>query len=208
MSSFIVAAIIVIFSFSQTIIAFDSGLIIQKELEKQNETSLVVKKINEYGLNVVVVPYNTKLEDIKKLKPNGVIISNGPSNPNKMNDTVELVKSLKGKYPLLGLGLGADLLALTYDAKVTKMKHGHQGANLSVRNVNTNKIEITSQTHFYSIDVTNATKIKVTHENVIDKDVEAFIDEKGKVIGTNLLLIDTLNEEENVLNRFINLMKK
>ena len=168
----------------------------------------VVKKINEYGLNVVVVPYNTKLEDIKKLKPNGVIISNGPSNPNKMNDTVELVKSLKGKYPLLGLGLGADLLALTYDAKVTKMKHGHQGANLSVRNVNTNKIEITSQTHFYSIDVTNATKIKVTHENVIDKDVEAFIDEKGKVIGTNLLLIDTLNEEENVLNRFINLMKK
>lgn len=168
----------------------------------------VVKKINEYGLNVVVVPYNTKLEDIKKLKPNGVIISNGPSNPNKMNDTVELVKSLKGKYPLLGLGLGADLLALTYDAKVTKMKHGHQGANLSVRNVNTNKIEITSQAHFYSIDVTNATKIKVTHENVIDKDVEAFIDEKGKVIGTNLLLIDTLNEEENVLNRFINLMKK
>ena len=125
-----------------------------------------------------------------------------------MNDTVELVKSLKGKYPLLGLGLGADLLALTYDAKVTKMKHGHQGANLSVRNVNTNKIEITSQTHFYSIYVTNATKIKVTHENVIDKDVEAFIDEKGKVIGTNLLLIDTLNEEENVLNRFINLMKK
>ena len=101
-----------------------------------------------------------------------------------MNDTVELVKSLKGKYPLLGLGLGADLLALTYDAKVTKMKHGHQGANLSVRNVNTNKIEITSQTHFYSIDVTNATKIKVTHENVIDKDVEAFIDEKGKVIGS------------------------
>ena len=168
----------------------------------------VIKKINEYGLNVVVVPYNTKLEDIKKLKPNGVIISNGPSNPNKMNDTVELVKSLKGKYPLLGLGLGADLLALTYDAKVTKMKHGHQGANLSVRNINTNKIEITSQTHFYSIDVTNATKIKVTHENVIDKDVEAFIDEKGKVIGTNLLLIDTLNEEENVLNRFINLMKK
>ena len=168
----------------------------------------VIKKINEYGLNVVVVPYNTKLEDIKKLKPNGVIISNGPSNPNKMNDTVELVKSLKGKYPLLGLGLGADLLALTYDAKVTKMKHGHQGANLSVRNVNTNKIEITSQTHFYSIDVTKATKIKVTHKNVMDGDIEAFIDEKAKVIGTNLLLIDTLNEEENVLNRFINLMKK
>jgi carbamoyl-phosphate synthase small subunit len=164
--------------------------------------------MNDYGLNVIVVPYNTKLEEIKKLKPNGVIISNGPANPNKMVDELELVKLLKGKFPLLGLGLGADLIALTYGAEVKKMTHGHQGANLSVRNVATNKIEITSQTHFYSIDVTNATKIKVTHKNVIDNDVEGFIDEKAKVIGTNLLIIDTLNEEENILYRFINLMKK
>ena len=168
----------------------------------------VIKRMNDYGLNVIVVPYNTKLEEIKKLKPNGVIISNGPANPNKMVDELELVKSLKGKYPLLGLGLGADLIALTYGAEVKKMTHGHQGANLSVRNINTNKIEITSQTHFYSIDVTNATKIKVTHKNVIDNDIEGFIDEKAKVIGTNLLIIDTLNAEENILYRFINLMKK
>ena len=168
----------------------------------------VVKKMNDYGLNVIVVPYNTTLEEIKKLKPNGIIISNGPANPNKMINELELVKSLKGKYPLLGLGLGADLIALTYGAEVKKMKHGHQGANLSVRNVDTNKIEITSQTHFYSIDATNAKNIKVTHENVIDKDVEGFIDEEAQVIGTNLLIIETLNEEENILNRFINLMKK
>ena len=168
----------------------------------------VVKKINEYGLNVIVVPYSTKLEDIKKLKPNGIIISNGPSNPNKMTDTIELVKSLKGKYPLLGLGLGASLIALAYEGKVSKMKHGHQGANLSVRNIEKGTIEITSQTHFYAIELDETSKLKVTHKNVMDGDIEAFIDEKAKIIGTNLLLIDTLNEEENILNRFTKLMKK
>ena len=157
---------------------------------------------------MIVVPYNTKLEDIKKLKPNGIIISNGPSNPNKMNDTIELIKTLKGKYPLLGLGLGASLIALTYDAKVSKMKHGHQGANLSVRNVENGTIEITSQTHFYAIELDETSKLKVIHRNVMDGDIETFIDEKTKVIGTNLLLIDTLNEEENILNRFTKLMKK
>ena len=69
-------------------------------------------------------------------------------------------------------------------------------------------IEITSQTHFYAIELDETSKLKVTHKNVMDGDIEAFIDEKAKVIGTNLLLIDTLNEEENILNRFTKLMKK
>ena len=125
-----------------------------------------------------------------------------------MTDTIELVKSLKGKYPLLGLGLGASLIALAYEGKVSKMKHGHQGANLSVRNIEKGTIEITSQTHFYAIELDETSKLKVTHKNVMDGDIEAFIDEKAKVIGTNLLLIDTLNEEENILNRFTKLMKK
>ena len=167
----------------------------------------VVKKINEYGLDVVVVPYNTKLEDIKKLKPNGVIISNGPSNPNKMSDTVELVKSLKGKYPLLGLGLGAEIISLLYGAEVTKMKHGHQGANLPVKNVEKDKIEITSQNHLYDIKLKETKNLKITHVNVIDSTVEGFIDEKNKVMGVQYLVQETLSEDENVIKRFIKLMK-
>lgn len=167
----------------------------------------VVKKINEYGLNVIVVPYNTKLEDIKKLKPNGIIISNGPSNPNKMTDTIELVKSLKGKYPLLGLGLGAEIISLLYGAEVTKMKHGHQGANLPVKNVEKDKIEITSQNHFYDIKLKETKNLKITHVNVIDSTVEGFIDEKNKVMGVQYLVQETLSEDENVIKRFIKLMK-
>ena len=77
----------------------------------------LVKQLNEYGFNVVVVPYNTPIEQIKKLKPNGIIISNGPGNPNNLQDIVSLISLLKGKYPMLGLGLGAQLLALSYNCK-------------------------------------------------------------------------------------------
>lgn len=171
------------------------------------KTSLI-KKLNEYGLNVVVVPYDTSLDQIKKLKPNGIILSNGPANPNKYPELVKLVKDLKGKYPLLGLGLGAQLIALYYGAEVTKMKHGHQGANLPVRNEETGKIDITSQNHFYQIIPNNIKDLSITHVNVIDGDVEGFIDSKNKVIGVQYLIVETLNKDENVINRFMNNMKR
>ena len=171
------------------------------------KTSLI-KKLNEYGLNVVVVPYDTTIDQIKKLKPNGIILSNGPANPNDYPALVKLVKDLKGKYPLLGLGLGAQIISLFYGAEVRKMKHGHQGANLPVRNELTNKIEITSQNHFYAINMENTKDLKITHKNVIDGDIEGFVDEKAKVIATQCLVVETLSEDENLIKRFIKNMKK
>ena len=171
------------------------------------KTSLV-KKLNEYGINVIVVPYDTPLDQIKKLKPNSIILSNGPANPNNYPELVKLVKDLKGKYPLLGLGLGAQIIALFYGATVTKMKHGHQGGNLPVRNQLTGKIEITSQNHFYQIHLENTKDVKITHVNVLDGDIEGFIDEKAKVIASQLLVVETLSEEENIIKRLIKNMKK
>lgn len=168
----------------------------------------LVKKINEYGLNAIVVPYNTTLEQIKKLKPNGIIISNGPGNPNKLEGIKELIIALKGKYPILGLGLGAQILSLTYGAEVYKMKHGHQGANLPVRNIIDDTIEITSQNHFYGINMEEKDNIKITHRSVVDNDIEGFIDVKNKIIGVQYLIQETLSVNENILIRFINNMKK
>ena len=87
------------------------------------------------------------------------------------------------------------------------MRYGHQGANIPVRNVNSGKIEITSQNHFYGLDLSNS-ELNVTHVSVIDNDVEGFEHVKHKVIGTQLLVVETLNEDENILNRFIKIMKK
>lgn len=160
-----------------------------------------VKKLNEYGLNVIVVPYNTTLEQIKKLRPSGIIVSNGPGNPNDFEEVLTLLKTLKGKYPILALGNGAALISLLYGATVNKMKYGHQGANHPIKEVSTNKIEICSQNHFYEIkDLPE--EVKVTHINVIDNDIEGFADEKGKVIAINYLLTSDVEIE-----KFIKLMK-
>ena len=161
----------------------------------------LVKKLNAYGLNVIVVPYNTSIEQIKKLKPNGIIISNGPGNPNKLTETVELVITLKAKYSILGLGLGAQLLALSYGGKVSKMKHGHQGANIPVRNLATNKIEITSQNHFYEISELND-EVKVVETSVVGNDIEMFTSNNHKVIGVQY------NLTESVIENFVKVMKR
>lgn len=182
---------------SHTIVLLDLGV----------KTTLV-KSINEYGLNVVVVPYDTTIDQIKKLKPSGVIVSHGPGNPNNYEDIVSLINQIKGKYPLLGLGLGCELIALSYNAKVNKMKSGHHGANLPVRNLKTNKIDITSQNHLYALDLNGIDELEITHKNVVDGDIEGYVDSKNKVIGVQYLIQETLNPEEDVINRLINIMKK
>lgn len=170
------------------------------------KTSLV-KELNKFGINVTVVPYNYSLEQISKYKPHGIIISHGPGNPNSYSYIVDLINNLKGKYPLLGLGLGSELIALSYGCKVTKMKHGHQGSNFPIRNIETNKIEIGSQNHFYSISLNEVKELTITHENVLDKDVEGFIDNKNHVLGIQFILQETLKKDDNIINQFIKMMK-
>lgn len=181
---------------SHTVVILDLGI----------KTGLV-KRICEYGLNTIVVPYNSSVEQIRKLKPNGIIISSGPANPSKLENVINLINSLKGKLPILGLGLGACLIALAYNGKVSKMKHGHQGANLPVRNLKTGKIEITSQAHFYQIDSLGDATLQLTYQNVIDNDIEGFVDTKNKIIGVQYLPIDTLDIDEDVIRQFIKNMK-
>ena len=170
------------------------------------KTSLV-KELNKYGINVTIVPYNYSIDQINKLKPNGIIISHGPGNPNSYTNIIELINSLKGKYPLLGLGLGCELIALSYGCQVSKMKHGHQGCNFPIRNTKTNKIEIGSQNHFYSISLEGINELTLTHENVLDKDVEGFVDNKNNVLGIHYIIQETLNKDDNIIYEFIKMMK-
>lgn len=170
------------------------------------KTSLV-KELNKYGINVTVVPYNYSIDQISKFKPNAVIISHGPGNPNSYSNIVELINTLKGKYPLLGLGLGCELIALSYGCEVTKMKHGHQGSNFPIRNIKTNKIEIGSENHFYSISLKDIEELTLTHENVLDKDVEGFVDNKNNVLGIHYIIQETLNKDDSIIYEFIKMMK-
>ncbi len=105
----------------------------------------LIKDLKDLSCNVVVVPYNATMDTIMKYKPDGIFISDGPSNPYDIEDIVETIKTLKGKMPILGVGLGQEVIELAYGAKLYKQHVGHNGCNIPVRNLETNRIEITSQ---------------------------------------------------------------
>lgn len=148
---------------------------------KQN----IVRSLNRRGCSVTVLPWNTSMEKIEKIKPDGIFLSNGPGDPTDVQPVIELVKELKGKYPIFGICLGHQIISLAYGAKTYKLKFGHRGGNHPVKNMLTGKIEITSQNHSYAVDRESLadTRLKVTHVNLLDQTVEGVACEEDKVFS-------------------------
>ena len=143
----------------------------------------IIRSLNNRGCNVTVVPYNTTAEEIIKLKPDGIFLSNGPGDPEEVIEVIELVKELKGKYPIFGICLGHQIISLAYGAKTYKLKFGHRGGNHPVLNLQTDKIEITSQNHSYAVDekTLKGTGLEVTHKNILDNTIEGVQSRKDKI---------------------------
>lgn len=160
-----------------------------------------IKQLNEYGFNVIVVPYNTTIDQIKKLRPNGIIISNGPGNPNNYTTILKNIEVLQGKYPILATGLGAQIMAIYNGTTVNKLKYGHQGSNIPVRNLETSKIDITSQNYFYSINETSQ-NLKPLEINVVQNDVVKYETLNHKLIGVQYKIT------EEIINNFKKILKR
>ena len=145
----------------------------------------IVRKLKQYGCNVVIVPYNTTPKEIQDLRPDGVFISNGPGDPQDVGVVVETVRSLRGQIPIWGICLGHQIISLAYGAKTYKLKFGHRGGNHPVKNLQTGKIEITSQNHGYAVeaDSVNDTSLSITHLNLLDNTVEGVACEEDRVFG-------------------------
>lgn len=145
----------------------------------------IVRSLNKFGCNVVVVPYDTPAEEIEFMKPDGVFLSNGPGDPEDVTPVIETVKALRGKYPIFGICLGHQMISLAYGAKTYKLKFGHRGGNHPVMNLDTNKIEITSQNHSYAVDPKSVegTGLEITHINLLDNTVEGVRCEKDLVFS-------------------------
>ncbi|MGN0521517.1 MAG: carbamoyl phosphate synthase small subunit, partial [Eubacterium sp.] len=113
--------------------------------------SNIVRELNKRGCNVAVVPYDTKAEDILSLDPDGIMLSNGPGDPEENTQAIEELKKLIGKKPIFAICLGHQLLALSQGAKTTKLKYGHRGVNQPVKNLKTGRTFISSQNHGYAV---------------------------------------------------------
>lgn len=145
----------------------------------------VIKGLNSRGCNITVVPYNTTAEEIRFMKPDGVFVSNGPGNPKDVMEVAQTIKQLHGEIPMFGMGLGHQLIALSYGAKINKMKFGHRGSNHPVKNIVTDKLEFASQNHSYVVDADSVqgTDVEITHINVLDKTVEGIECKKDKIFS-------------------------
>ncbi len=134
----------------------------------------LVRSLKRFSCNVVIVPYNTPAEEILFMRPDGVFVSNGPGDPTDVPEVVDTVKRLRGSVPVFGVCLGHQIISLAYGAKTYKLKFGHRGGNHPVKNLLTNRIEITSQNHSYAVDAESleCTNLKITHINLLDNTVE------------------------------------
>jgi len=146
------------------IVALDCGL-------KYNILRLLAK----HGCHATVVPCKTSAEEILNLKPDGILLSPGPGDPDKLDYLVATVKRLVGKKPIMGICLGNQLIHRAFGGKHFKLKFGHRGGNHPVRELSTGRIHITAQNHGYAADpATIGKELKVTHINLNDGTVEGL----------------------------------
>ena len=145
----------------------------------------IIRQLNRFGCNVTIVPYNTTAEEIAFMKPDGVLLSNGPGDPQDVPEVAETVRKLRGKLPIFGICLGHQIICLAYGAKTYKMKFGHRGGNHPVKNLLTGKVEMTSQNHSYALipETLEGTGLSVTHLNLLDNTVEGVECRDDRLFG-------------------------
>lgn len=172
----------------------------------------IVRKLNEKGCNVTVVPFDTTAEDIMKMRPDGLFLSNGPGNPEDVTPVIDVVKQLKGKLPIFGICLGHQMISLALGAKTFKMKFGHRGGNHPVMNLETGKIEITSQNHSYAVDANSleGTELSLTHKNLLDDTAEGIKSAENKLFSVQYHPESAPGpqDSEYLFDKFIALMEK
>ncbi len=137
----------------------------------------ILRYFSDFNCKVTVVSCKTKAEDIINLKPNGIFLSNGPGDPAATGKyAIPIIKELiKKNFPVFGICLGHQILALALGAKTKKMSLGHRGANHPVKNLIKGNVEITSQNHGFEVIKNNLPKnIKITHQSLFDNSIEGI----------------------------------
>lgn len=135
----------------------------------------ILRRLIDLGCKVNVVPSKTSADEILSMKPDGILLSNGPGDPFPVDYAAENVRSLIGKKPIFGICLGHQILSLALGANTFKLKFGHRGANQPVKNLRTGEVEITSQNHGFAVDPDSfGQDVEITHLNLNDNTVEGI----------------------------------
>ena len=173
----------------------------------------ILRYFSDFNCKVTVVSCATSAENIIKLKPNGVFLSNGPGDPAATGKyAINIIKELiKKNLPIFGVCLGHQILALTLGGKTKKMKLGHRGANHPVKNLIHDNVEITSQNHgFEVVKETLPKNIEVTHKSLFDNSIEGIKLKNKPVFSVQYHPESNPGPQDSVylFKEFINNMKK
>ena len=136
----------------------------------------IARSLAQRGCHVTIVPAHTSAEEIRTMNPDGIVLSNGPGDPEPITYVVDTIKRLIPDYPIFGICLGHQMLGLAFGGKTYKLKFGHRGANHPVKNLFTGKVEITSQNHGFCVDVESLKDpdVEITHINLNDQTMEGM----------------------------------
>jgi carbamoyl-phosphate synthase small subunit len=141
------------------VVAYDFGV-------KRN----ILRMLASRGCRVTVVPAQTPAAEVRRLRPDGVFLSNGPGDPEPCSYAIEATRELiSGGTPTFGICLGHQIMALASGARTFKMKFGHHGANHPVKDLDSGRVSITSQNHGFAVDdKTLGTNLRATHVSLFD----------------------------------------
>ncbi len=147
------------------VVAYDYGI-------KHN----ILRRLVDSGCRVTVVPARTGASAVLELQPDGVFLSNGPGDPEPLHYAAQAVRELIGCVPVFGICLGHQIIGLALGGRTYKLPFGHHGGNHPVLNLETQKVEITSQNHGFSVDPDSlkTSEVAFTHTNLNDQTLEGL----------------------------------
>jgi len=145
----------------------------------------ILRKLIQNKCQVVVVPANTQASEILNMKPDGVLLSNGPGDPAAVKYVIDTTRQLIGKAPIFGICLGHQMLGIALGGRTYKLKFGHHGANHPVKDLKSGRVSITVQNHGFCVDIDSLNKrdIEITHINLNDKTLEGLRHKKLPVFS-------------------------
>lgn len=172
----------------------------------------VLRELTKRGCHITVVPYNYSAENISQLKPEGILLSSGPGNPELIEETIQMIRDLVEHLPMFGIGLGHQLIALALGAQVKRAKVGYYGTSYPVKQLGTDQTVMVTQNNSYLVERQSLeqTELQLTHINLNDETVAGLKHKNHPVFSVQFYPEGSPGPEDSIhlFDEFLQLIEK